>query len=51
LTRELHRPILLTDRTHGLLTMSGDAQDLERLGEFTLRGREQPLALWAPAPP
>jgi adenylate cyclase len=49
LTRELHCPILLTDRTHDLLTVSSDAPDLERLGEFTLRGREQPLALWAPA--
>jgi adenylate cyclase len=51
LTRELHRPILLTDRTHDLLTGTDNGQDLEPLGEFTLRGRLQPLTLWGPGPP
>jgi adenylate cyclase len=46
MTRELHRPILLTARTHELLGAAAE-KELECLGEFKLRGREQPLALWA----
>jgi adenylate cyclase len=47
LTRELDRPILLTGGTRERLA-GADGESLERLGEFKLRGREQPLVLWAP---
>ncbi len=51
LTRELDRPILLTESTRARLT---DPDALESLGEFKLRGREEPLTLFGlragPAP-
>jgi adenylate cyclase len=47
LTRELDRAILLTEGTHDRLAATGDDHGLERLGEFTLRGRAQPLTLWS----
>jgi adenylate cyclase len=43
LTRKLDRPILLTEATRARLA---DPDTVESLGEFTLRGREQPLVLF-----
>jgi adenylate cyclase len=48
LTRELGRPILLTESTRARLR---DRDSLECLGEFKLRGREEPLTLFAPVSP
>lgn len=45
LTREVGRPILLTDATRRRL---GEATGLECLGEHALRGRAAPLTLWSP---
>ncbi len=43
LTRELERPILLTETTAARLL---DPEEVERLGEFRLRGREEPVVVF-----
>jgi len=43
MTRELDRPILLTGSTRARLA---DSDTLESLGEFRLRGRDEPLTLF-----
>jgi adenylate cyclase len=48
LTREVDRPILLTEAT---ATRLADPDVVERLGEFKLRGREEPLFLYATREP
>jgi adenylate cyclase len=50
LTREVNRAIVLTAATRKRLGAAA-LDGLQDLGEFKLRGREEPIALWASGDP